>query len=92
MVFFPKRVEEGTPPQHTIRLSDDLDAALLLRLQSLGYSGLPAYLRAVARQDLIDLPCHQRAQKIQAAPPLHRDEVDAELLRHVRVLTGEAGW
>lgn len=63
----------------------------MLRRKSLGYPTDAAYLRAVVRQDLLELPCHQRALAVQQGPAWRRDAVDAALLAHLQNQLARAG-
>ena len=71
-------------PSITVRVSQDLEAAITLRRKSLGYPTDAAYLRAVVRQDILDLPCHRAGLAVQAGPAWRRDAADAALLRRVQ--------
>jgi hypothetical protein len=71
-------------PSITVRVSQDLEAAITARRKSLGYPTDAAYLRAVVRQDILDLPCHRAGLAVQEGPAWRRDVMDAALLAHLQ--------
>jgi len=73
------------------KLPPDLSDAAAMRAESLGYSSLSAYLKALIRYDLLVQGPHTVTLPISHLRPEKQDAIDAKLLEYTKSGVGERG-
>lgn len=81
-------------PSRSLKLSPDLDEAIERRAKALGYPSLSAYLKGLARYDLLCQGPHTMTQPWASLPLAEQDKIDADdELDHIfAAITRKAGW
>lgn len=78
-------------PSRSLKLSPDLDEAIERRAKALGYPSLSAYLKGLARYDLLCQGPHTMTQPWASLPLVEQDKIDAKLLDYSKRGIGERG-
>lgn len=78
-------------PSRSLKLSPDLDDAIERRAKTLGYPSLSAYLKGLARYDLLCQGPHTMTQPWASLPLVEQDKIDAKLCDLSKKGVGERG-
>jgi hypothetical protein len=78
-------------PTLTIKTTPDLDEAIRMRARSLGYPSVSAYLKGLARYDMLVQGPHTLTLPWSTLPLAQQDEIDAKVLRLSQSGVGERG-
>lgn len=78
-------------PSRSLKLSPDLDEAIERRSKALGYPSLSAYLKGLARYDLLCQGPHTMTKPWSNLPLDEQDKIDAKLLDYSKRGIGERG-
>lgn len=78
-------------PTTTLKTSPDLRKAIEIRAAALGYHSISAYIKGLARYDMMVQGPHTLTLPYSTLPLPEQDEIDAKMLRLSEAGVGERG-